>query len=240
MKKRTIDNFDWRLQAITTISEDCISPYGTPLKKDEPIILVHPVKISDKDTVIPTPNPTAMFLNISNRLYLDAKRKFNFYSLTNSKETKEKKCFDSLERYMASIIFAYTSLESFANESIPDSYVYKKKVKDKLKTFKKKKIEKEFSLVNKLKIILPDIKNINFNEKNPLWIDFQLLKNIRHRIIHMKTIDLIYNRKDNFFEHIWNEIINNGTSINFALKAKDIISLFTINEIPRWLEIINF
>jgi len=56
----------------------------------------------------------------------------------------------------------------------------------------------------------------------------------------MKTIDLVYNRKDNYFNHIWNEIINNGTPVNFALKAKKIIGLFLTNKPPRWFEMINF
>ncbi|MBA7508712.1 hypothetical protein ES705_00644 [subsurface metagenome] len=231
---RRIEDFDWRLQAITTISKESVSPYGTVLKKGEPIVKVHPVKINDKSTVIYTPNATAMFLNLSYKFYNQAIKIFNLSTLLQKKSQNEKRCFNSIEYYMASIIFAYTSLESFTNECIPDSYIYKKKIKGVLKTFNRDKIQRKISLQEKMKFILSKIKKVNFNEENPLWADYQSLKNIRNRIIHMKTIDILYNRKDNFYDTIWNEILNNGKPINYSKVAKEVIKFFLKNKKPRW------
>lgn len=237
MKKKLVSEYDWRLQAITTLTADVISPYGTPMKKGEPVVLIHLLKVKGVEVNIITPNPTAMFLNLSNVSYAQSIKIFNFNELLNTDNFDEKDYFNSLEYYMASIIFAFTALETFANYSIPDLYEFKKLREDKkcFEIYDKEKIEKNINLDIKLGEILPEVLNIPSFKGNSLWAEYLELKRIRDRLIHLKTIDTEYHRTGDPYNHLWNDLINNGEIINYSIKAKKIIEYFLKNKKPRWL-----
>ena len=63
---------------------------------------------------------------------------------------------------MASIIFAYTAIEAFANEEIPEDYIYKAETRSSeiLIAYQKDSIERRISLDEKLGSILPKTKNL--------------------------------------------------------------------------------
>ena len=234
--KKTVEEYDWRLQAIATLVKDAISPSGKKLKKGEPVILAHPLRINNSITRIYTPNTTAMFLNLSNNSYQNSLKLFNFKNIKKFDDYDENNYFDALEYYMASIIFAYTALETFANYSIPDSYEFKKLREDKkcLETYDKEKIEKNIKLDLKIREILPEIYNVKSFIGTVIWEKYLDLKNIRDRIIHLKSIDTKHNILDPY-NHLWNDLINNGELINYTIKAKEIIEYFYNNKKPRWL-----
>lgn len=236
MQKKSISEYDWRLQTIITLTEDAISPYGTPMKKGEPLVKIHPLKVRGVEVNIFTPNPTAMFLNLSNVSYDQSIKIFNFKELLKTSNFNEKDYFNSLEYYMASIIFAFTALETFANYSIPDSYEFKKLREDNkcLEIYDKEKIEKNINLDLKLGEILPEVFNIQSFKGTSLWEEYLDLKKIRDRLIHLKTIDTEYNRTGDPYNHLWNDLINNGEIINYSIKAKKIIEYFLKNKKPRW------
>jgi len=236
MNKKNINEYDWRLQAITTIVEDTISPTGKPIKKGTPVILLHPLKINNRRIEIYTPSPIAMFLNLSNNYYQNSLNLFNFKEFKDPRNYNEEQLFNSLECYMASIIFAYTAVETFSNYSIPNNYEFKKLREDKkcLETYDKEEIEKNIKLDLKIDCILSGIYKVSTFKGTFLWENYLSLKKIRDRIIHLKSKDTKYDLKDPC-NHLWNDLINNGELINYTKKAKEIIEYFYSDKKPRWL-----
>jgi len=235
--KKKVEEYDWRMQAITTIVKDTVSPTGKKIKKGEPVILVSPIDINGCKTTIYTPNPTAMFLNLSNNSYKNSLNLFDFKIYKKRINYDEKDYFNALEYYMASIIFAYTALETFANYSIPDMYKYKKLRDDKkcLEIYNKEEIEKNIKLDLKISDILPEIYNIKSFKGTKKWERYLGLKNIRDRIVHLKSIDTQYNKTGNPYNHLWNDLINNGDLRNYTIIAKEIIEYFYSSKKHRWL-----
>jgi hypothetical protein len=235
--KKEVEEYDWRLQAITTLAKDAISPTGKKMKKGEPLILVSPIEVNGEKTYIHTPNPIAMLLNISNINYKNSCKKFNFKELKKSNKDDEKDYFDSIEFYMASIIFAYTALEIFSNYSIPDYFKFPKIREDKkcIEIYNKEQIEKNIKLDLKISEILPIIYKIDSFKGTKKWEEYLELKNIRDRIIHLKSNDTQYNKKGNPYKHLWNDLINNGEIKDYTKIAKGLIEYFYKDKKPRWL-----
>lgn len=98
--------------------------------------------------------------------------------------------YDFIETIQSSIVFAYTSLETFANLSIPNTYEYKIKSKSKgiLEIYDKEAIERWVSLKEKLSTILVDIYKTTDITKKPVWSHFIKLEQYRNDIIHQKSI----------------------------------------------------
>ena len=224
-------SYDWRLHEVQYEKEP----------KFTTSIVAHPIKINNKETGLLTPNPTALFLNLSYNQYIKACKAYDFNKLINLDSVIEASdYFNSLELYMGSIIFAYTSIESFANEIIPQDYLYEKHRSKCTEVYIKDQIE-YLRLDEKLKNILPEILNIPPIAHNLLWNDYIKLRDIRHQIIHIKTKDLNYIKSKNKFNHLWNRIINNGNFIDFSKKAKLIIEYHLKDgNKPRWLKMCPF
>lgn len=240
-----INQRDWRLQAITTLTKDWKSPFtGHIHKKGSVVENINYIKIGKNDLTMPLPNPTALFLNLSHSSYIQAKNFFKF--LINKDITKidlrqeEEDLFNGFEYYMASVIFAYTALESFANEIIPDEYKVELLRKDKKCTelYSKNQIERNLTLKTKLSEILPEITSREIPKDKLIWNKFIEMEKIRHDIIHMKSSDrkgLDSNTKKISYDHIWNRLINNIKLEDYSNLSVKIIVLFSGKK-PRWLQ----
>ncbi|MGH7890069.1 MAG: hypothetical protein ACRENF_05920, partial [Thermodesulfobacteriota bacterium] len=68
-----------------------------------------------------------------------------------------------------------------------------------------------------------------------VWNKYKLLKNIRDRIIHIKSADLKSSALDD--ETIWKELVYEKHP-NFAILAKEVIGYYFTNveskDLPRW------
>ena len=82
-------------------------------------------------------------------------------------------------------------MEAFANISIPElyKYVYKNKSKNIKVIYDKNEIERWVTLREKITTILPDIFKVKKPTQKKWWSDFIKLENLRHSIIHQKSID---------------------------------------------------
>lgn len=237
---------DWRLQAITTLTKDWKSPFtGHIHKKGSIVENTNFIKIGKNDFTIPIPNPTALFLDLSHISYLKAKDFFKFFSETDINKLdlrqEEKDLFNGFEYYMASIIFAYTSLESFANEMIPEDYKFESLRHDKkcAELYNKEQIERNISLKTKLGEIIPEITGIELPKDEILWNKFVEMEKIRDGITHMKSSDrkgLNRNTKEISYKHIWNRLINNVNFENYSKLSLGIITLFYNKKKSRWLQ----
>lgn len=144
--------------------------------------------------------------------------------------------FDLLEKRMVVIVFAYTALESFANESIPDGHIFKRGRDDKKCTEEYTKEQTEFlSLDIKLNSVLSPIFNVKPPKGFHVWTKYVFIKKIRDRIIHMKSKDRQSTSPTD--DTIWKELLNKSHS-NVAIDAKNIIGHYLkgVPEKPRWFD----
>lgn len=151
---------------------------------------------SDKlETMLDKPNDVAIYSNISLNALNDAIifHKEEIVPRVNSgflskplNQTKLKKYYDYFEKIITAVVFAYTSIEAFANICIPTDYTYEEEKNGKKNIYNKADIEKTFSLRDKFKKNLPEILDSDNPCEEKWWTRFTELENLRNEIIHSK------------------------------------------------------
>lgn len=232
----SIQKADWRTQAITTLTKEWVSVTGKKYSTGTPVALISTIKLVSKTLNFQLPNATALFLDFSYKLWKEAQVVLEKEKILDIKEYEDyDEIYNLVEKRMASIVFAYCALESFANECIPDDYIFENSRDDGkcIEKYNKEQMEKYVSLDTKLSEILPKIKKVKSPMGGPLWNKYDDLKKIRNRIIHMKTTDRKSVGPEE--ESIWRDLLDKDKS-NFSLEAKEIIGYFFSAEpaIPRW------
>ncbi|MDQ0964729.1 hypothetical protein QFZ20_000132 [Flavobacterium sp. W4I14] len=157
------------------------------------------IKIKDSNIEYYTPNNVGILLSVTNQSLKRAKDIFEELNLlkklpeANKKETIQRisiASYNFIESFQTSIVFAYTALEAFANLSIPPDYIYKQKNKAKgtVELFDKEAIERWLSLDLKLGDMLVEIYSTKQLKQHSSWSTFKILEDLRHDIIHQKSI----------------------------------------------------
>jgi len=151
------------------------------------------------------PNNIAVLLSISSKSLEKARELREKFFLSPSMEFRlekvegDKKTFlnnvssnvcDYIEHIQTAVVFAYTALETFANLSIPEEYLYHAENKSKgiKETYDKTAIERWLSLKVKVQHILTEIFETEKVERKKWWGHFSNLEKLRNDIIHQKTI----------------------------------------------------
>lgn len=179
------------------------------------------------------PNNVAVLLSITNKSLANAKIIFesnvdpNKHNHTLKSASGDRKDFlikksiilyDFIEHIQSCIVFSYTALEAFANLSIPKDYKYESRIENKgiSEIYDKIAIEKWINLKQKLSNILVDIYKTDDITKKPIWSHFIKLEQLRHDIIHQKSID-----KVEFYKKYFNRDVFKACSC-----AEEIIDFF--------------
>ena len=236
-----MSDVDWRLKLTTTVSENTVLPWnGHEVKKGDRIKLVSVVNLSKKKTLtLPVPSLTALYIS-------NAEKSWSAYwkirknnkidaSLKNDISFKTDKCaFDALENIATAVISAYTAIESFCNESIPEEHEYWHNNKSEiiLEKADKKKIERNFSTTAKLNDILPSIYNVEKPKgKSPVWVSYKELKSCRDSLIHAKSHETRSVGIDR--TNLWDKLFKLQKP---HLLAKDVFKwyLSSQKETPKW------
>jgi hypothetical protein len=103
--------------------------------------------------------------------------------------------FDFCAQFAAHVVFAFTALESFANEAIPPDFSYaatrgtKKGKPSQEVVYRGDAIARNVSLGEKLAQVLPDALNVPTPKGLHIWRNYKSLKGWRDRIIHLKMAD---------------------------------------------------
>ncbi|KVE67299.1 hypothetical protein WI96_09690 [Burkholderia vietnamiensis] len=188
---------DWRLQATAELAEPFTPPWNPEVTyaKGSLIKQAGQFPVHDgRQLTLNIPNATALFLNISHRNYVEARAVLDRSGIRkgmrkNVTFSVDADAFHYLECFMTSVVGAYTAVEAFANETIPDNYIHVQKYKDAEERLVKADIERRLTLSKKMMEILPAALSIQTPKGKKCWDEFHRLELMRERIIHMKSAD---------------------------------------------------
>jgi hypothetical protein len=233
-----INRMDWRINNLTWTTAPFTPPGSSTAVPSGAAVTQAAIIHRGKERIgITIPNATALLLNLSKMSHLQAEQLINkcLSSKDNFGHLPDSDVFAFYEQMMASIVFAYTSLESFVNEELPDEYIHIVVDKRYTQHYNKEQIERHLNLDTKLGDVLPCALKIKSPKGTKIWDDFKKLKDIRDRIIHMKTSDRNSMGEDK--NSIWDAILSKPLiktydtpqkMIQYFLKAK--------NKTPRWFD----
>jgi len=174
------------------------------------------------------PSTSSLFLNLS----LQAKREVDAIDIQmcfkkhhegqGTYPDDHKLLFDFFELMISQVIFSFSAIEAFANISIPNDYIYRVKRSDKkfIEEYDKDQIERHVTLDNKLDKILPTIFNVKTPCGTKSWDNFQNVKKLRDRLIHLKSSDTTASGPE--IKTIWGDLIRNK-KVDFVKHAHQIV-----------------
>ncbi len=244
-EKPPILGIDWRYRVVTTLAEDFKSPYtGILHKKGAPVSVTTFVKHGKKRISIGDPSAPALFLSQSHKAYQQAIGIHPFVSESSHAEGGDSspRVYDYLELIMASIVFAYSAIEAFVNEEIPESFTYEieRPTSGILVPLQKESIERKVSLDEKLATALPEAKGFPSPKGLKIWEDYVHLRKLRDRIVHLKSSDRAHSKNDDLYPNsIWSELLN-PQQRNYPIVAKNMMLHFRDKANTHWLRYCPF
>lgn len=189
---------DWRIHSLARLAEDWENPWsGQTIPKGSRLTVSSVVQLTKKKQLtIPLPNATALLLNASAVAFGAARaiRESNLIDKSLRKDVSfhsDKEAFDYIERMIESIVLAFTALEAFVNEAIPEDFVYAHHVRSEvvLEAANKANIERHVPIDEKLTSVLPEVLKCKSPKGSRCWQGYKQLKKTRDRLVHMKSED---------------------------------------------------
>jgi len=181
------------------------------------------------------PNNVGILLSIANKSLAKAKKLFEeFLCLNTSTDSSEKDkpgkdavinrsklIYDYIELIQSCIVFGYTALEAFSNLSIPNDYEFKTEPNGKgiIEIYNKEAVERWTPLKVKISDILVNIYSTKSIKGLKIWNNFLMFEELRHEIIHQKTIT-----NTNFYKKYFKRSLFETCSV-----AEEIIRFFFDN-----------
>lgn len=208
------DSDDWRLHAVARLAKDWNNPWsGKTVPKGSRLTVSSIIQLTKKKRLtIPLPNASALLLNASANAFFAARLLREQSEIDKTLHTEisfksDKEAFDYLERMIEAIVLAFTALEAFVNESVPNEFIYARHDRSDivLEAVSKAKIERHISIDEKLTSVLPEVLNCQSPKGSRCWQSYKQLKDVRDRIIHMKTEDRKSSGPD--IETVWKAIL---------------------------------
>ena len=193
-------------------------------------------KFGGQEVSFALPSHAALCLNLSHTAYEKAHEipetdLFQQKPYGRASEEGLPLLFNLFEQLILNVIFAYTALEAFANESIPTAYTYSQPRQDGKYTehYDRDQLERNLSLDVKLAEVLPEIAGVKLPKNGSLWNDYITLKKIRDRIIHVKEADIGLGGPK--AKNIWTDLLERRKT-DSSLVAHRIIRHFPFNYDP--------
>lgn len=139
-----------------------------------------------------------------------------------------KMVYEMIQYAECAIIFGYTTIEAFANYSIPENYSYQcTNNKGIIESYNREAIERNINLSKKLKEMLVPIYGAGDITKEKFWPRFIELERLRNSIVHSKA------EEKTLFHKLFNQntltILNSINDIlRFFSKAPKALNVFPI------------
>jgi hypothetical protein len=227
---------DWRCHTVVRVAATTTVPGLGTLPAGAVGKAVGIVDYQSGRIAFTVPSATALFINLSHRYYDDARKIAQSFSVGPTLQTLDDDIsFAYFERIMASVVFAYTALESFANEEIPDEFNHPVEKHKCTEIYSKTQIERFLSLGVKLGDILPVVFDLPSPKGTKTWENYVALESLRHSIIHMKKVDREHVGYSS--ESVWRALIAEPVPYSVAT-AKAMIDYFYDSRGPKphWYE----
>lgn len=239
-----IEAMDWRINNLTWTTAPFVDPAtGNTVPAESAVTQAALLTLGAKRGGISVPNATAMFLDLS-KLHLDQAQEFVDACKTSNDQhghLPEADAFGAIENYMASVVFACTALEAFANELLPDSFVYVIKKNDSDRRHNKEQIERWLTPLEKLGDVLPQALNVATPKGGKLWELCRKLFDLRDRIVHMKSADRQFHGDATSASSIWNELLQDPLPNTYSVSKALMGHFFSVTgKSPRWFEKLPF
>lgn len=224
-----LDAEDWRFHAI--------GPFNTGLGM---LATTEHLSVQPKGVVgFGLPSAPALYLNLASQAHqrranVDLDAAFVVHPSPQGRWPEDHtSLFDYLQEFAAEVIFSFTALEAFANECIPAGFSYDlKNAKSEATTITGSEIERRVSLDEKLKCVLPAAHNIPNPAGTKAWQGFRHLKQVRDRLVHLKTVDRKASGPED--QTIWGLALNERRT-NFAVEAYTVLGGFpALVDSRRW------
>ena len=203
----TVKSHDWRLHAVTAVSED-----SGGLKRGDVIKAAFPLKLGDGTTVqAGAPNLDGLILDFAAKLDVEAVRLQAEMAAeaASGRMVEDASLFEILQKRMGSAAFAFTAVESFANEVISNAYYQGFQYEQMqpsgiVAVLSHEDVLRHVSTDEKLASILPAHLKLPSPKGGVHWQNFQRLKKIRNRIIHLKDGD----RANSVDKSLWEQMLD--------------------------------
>jgi len=232
---------DWRINKIAFAPPQNVFTDGKWIQAPTVLSIAASGKYGNRDVSFPIPNATALFLELSYESHQHSMEKIKAAIETGVMPIDSKgglsisdtEAFGFFQAVMASVVFAYTALEAFVNEEIPDAYVHMVEEKQFTRQYDKVQIERFLNLPTKLGDVLPEALAVKSPKGTTIWENFRQLNATRDRIIHLKSDDRHY--RHDTPTPLWTDLIVSPLPENYRI-AKEMIGYFflTRDKIPRW------
>jgi hypothetical protein len=143
--------------------------------------------------------------------------------------------FDFFEAFAAEVIFSFTAIEAFANESVPREFFYPWKRGKTAERISGADIERRVPLEEKLKRVLPQAHNVPSPAGTKPWQNFLELKGVRDRLVHLKSVDRASSGPEQ--QTIWGLMLEK-MKYDFPNVAYELIGTYkTLVERRRWFRL---
>jgi len=147
--------------------------------------------------------------------------------------------YSFIESQIAGAIFLYACVDSFTNWLIghEGKDVLKLNIKGTVKDLSVAKIENDFTTVEKLSLILPQVVSVKSPKSKAAWHTFKDIEKIRHGTVHFKKEEQYLKDGKNLDQ---NSVYHRVLKTDCKKMYKDTIQLmkhfFPSNKYPRWLK----
>jgi hypothetical protein len=234
---------DWRLQAWSTLAEPFADPQtGYVFPAGAEVVQYSYVRWGRGHALgLPVPNGTAVFLNLSGTAYHQATALLNDRERlstrgSNSVFLKDADGITWTENMAAAVVFAVSALEAFANETIPEDYIWTRPAggKQRQKGYDRREIERFLPLDTKLGDILPTILAAGNPRDTETWVRYLELKETRDRLIHLKDRDRHGSGPD--ADTVWGALVGMAAPHTTSLALIDFL-LENASQRPHWRQL---
>jgi hypothetical protein len=231
---------DWRYETVTTLETDTRGPTsGAVFPTGSPVSKTMFVQDQGREIALGVPSAPALFLDISWKAYNHAMLIHPFREGNTGEHGRDPSIgtYDYLEQIMAAIVFAYTAIEGYANEEIPESYEHTYERKSGLLVVQQKRtIERRVELSEKLTRILPAVKKVPSPKGTVIWDRCVILQRLRDRIVHLKSADRAHSHGSDLYpDSLWKDLLA-PTQPHYPLIARNMIGHFQDISRTHWLK----
>ncbi|WP_299982469.1 hypothetical protein [Desulfobacula sp.] len=233
---KIVENIDWRAKIVTQVTEDCF--VGDKKIAAGTACYLTTSTIQDSiELSFPPPCPTALFLSLA----------FNNYKASKPLYTKVVKpylndefseLFTYFEYTIASIIFSFNALESYANDKIIEDKYYEKKFKSGIYGALSSDRIEWLSLDEKIGHVLPQQLDIKTPKGTVLWEKYIRLRKLRNKIVHVTPKDQKRSNvhTDMYPENIWSDLLQSHDENYPEISKKLILQFEDKTKLPHWLK----